>query len=359
MNSYLVQVYKTYTQYGLRVLLLRSWNFFIFKIKRILSPKDNENIEKFKSLKGKYAGKRIFIIGNGPSLNMQPLYLLKDEYTMCFNRFPLMNERINWVGNFYTVVDDLVIKDMHDEINKEIVPSVNQAFFPDIHPSNVTIKGKLINNAENVLWFYADRSEFSDKMPACGINKTVVNAGVQIAAWMGFAEIYLIGVDMTFGDQKIKKANSRNWEASENDPNHFDPRYFSKGRKYHNPGVAEMLEKFEECRRFFDSRNISIYNAGYGGKLEAFPRVKFEEVLNISEEKQEQLFLNAIHQQRANIELKDFKPYNVSCADSDFVLSVDEGVKLIKNKVFTHIPFGPYKGNYYFLKRDIVLPKGK
>ena len=351
MNSYIQQIYKTYSQYGLGVLLLRCWNFSLFKVKRIVTPKDEENIEKFNSLKGKYDGKRIFIVGNGPSLNMMPLYLLKNEYTMCFNRFPLMNERNNWLPRFYTVVDDLVIKDMYNEINDRIVPTVDYAFFPDIHPSNVTVKDKYIKNRDNVLWFHADRSEFSDKMPQCGINKTVVNAGIQIAAWMGFKEIYLIGVDMTFGDQKIKKSNSRNWEAAEKDPNHFDPRYFGKGRKYHNPGVAEMLEKFEVCKSFFDQRDVRIYNAGHGGKLEAFPRVDFEKVLSITEKEQERLFLSAIHQHNPDKSLSDFKPYNEKSEESDFAVPVEEGVKLIKDKIFTHIPFGPYKGNYYFMKR--------
>lgn len=351
MNSYIQQICKTYSQYGLGVLLLRCWNFTLFKFKRITTPKDEENFTKFNELKGKYDGKRIFIVGNGPSLNMMPLYLLKNEYTMCFNRFPLMNERNNWLPRFYTVVDDLVIKDMYKEINDQIIPTVDYAFFPDIHPSNVSVKDKYIKNRENVLWFHADKSEFSDKMPQCGINKTVVNAGIQIAAWMGFKEIYLIGVDMTFGDQKIKKSNSRNWEADEKDPNHFDPRYFGKGRKYHNPGVAEMLEKFETCKMFFDQRGVKIYNAGHGGKLETFPRVNFEQTLSIPEKEQEKIFLNAIHQQNPNIILSDFKPYNENDGDLDFVVPVEEGVKLIKDKVFTHIPFGPYQGYYYFMKR--------
>lgn len=351
MNSYIQQIYKTYSQYGLGVLLLRSWNFALFKFKRVTTPRDKENIAKFNQLKGKYEGKRIFIVGNGPSLNMMPLYLLKNEYTMCFNRFPLMNERNNWLPRFYTVVDDLVIKDMCQEINDHIVPTVDYAFFPDLHPSNITVKDKYIKNRDNVLWFHADKSEFSDQMPECGINKTVVNAGIQIAAWMGFKEIFLIGVDMTFGDQKVKKSNSRNWEAVEKDPNHFDPRYFGKGRKYHNPGVAEMLEKFETCKDFFDKRGVKICNAGYGGKLEAFPRVNFEQTLSIPEKEQKIMFLNAIHQKNPNIALSDFKPYNEKDDGSDFVVPVEEGVKLIKDKIFTHIPFGPYLGNYYFMKR--------
>lgn len=349
MNGYINQIYKTFSQYGIRVLAQRSWNFALFKVKRMLAPRDLENEKRFAEIKGKYIGKRVFILGNGPSLNQMPLYLLKNEYTMCFNRFPLMYERVNWKPNFYAVTDDLLLRDMPKEIN-ETTEEVDYSFFPDLHPSNLNVK-KVIKQKDNVLWLHVDKPEFSDHLPTCGINKTVVNAGIQIAAWMGFSEIYLLGVDMTFGDQKIKKGNSRNWQAQGDDPNHFDPRYFNAGRKYHNPMVGEMLEKFEQCREFFEPRGVKIFNAGYGGKLEAFERKNFDELLTLSDKEREEIFLNAIHQANSNISLSEFEPYKEGVKNSNFYLPTEDGIKLIKEYITTHIPFGPYQGNYFFLKR--------
>ena len=349
MNGYSNQIYKTFTQYGFKVLILRSWNYGLFKLKRLTAPKDEENDKRFAGIKGKYAGKRIFILGNGPSLNQMPLYLLKNEYTMCFNRFPLMYERVNWKPNFYAVTDDLLLRDMGEEINKT-TEDVDYSFFPDLHPSNLNVK-KVIKQRKNVMWLHVDKPEFSDHLPACGINKTVVNAGIQIAAWMGFSEIYLLGVDMTFGDQKIKKGNSRDWQSQGDDPNHFDPRYFNAGRKYHNPMVGEMLEKFELCREFFEPRGVKIYNAGYGGKLEAFERKDFDSLLSLTSDQKESLFLEAIHQSNAKVSLADFESCKEGKKDANFYLPTEDGIKLIKDYITTHIPFGPFKGNYYFLKR--------
>lgn len=349
MNGYINQIYKTFTQYGFKVLMLRSWNYGIFKMKRLTAPKDEENDRRFAGIKGKFAGNRIFILGNGPSLNQMPLYLLKNEYTMCFNRFPLMYERVNWKPSFYAVTDDLLLRDMSEEINKT-TEEVEYSFFPDLHPSNLNVK-KVIKQRDNVFWLHVDKPEFSDHLPACGINKTVVNAGIQIAAWMGFSEIYLLGVDMTFGDQKIKKGNSRNWQAQGDDPNHFDPRYFNAGRKYHNPMVGEMLEKFEECKEFFEPRGVNIYNAGFGGKLEAFERKDFDELLNMTDSQKETLFNDAIHHLNAKVSLADFESCKEGKKDANFYLPTEDGIKLIKDYITTHIPFGPFKGNYYFLKR--------
>lgn len=349
MNGLINQVYKTFTQYGFKVLMLRSWNYGVFKMKRLTAPKDEENDRRFAGIKGKYAGKRVFIVGNGPSLNQMPLYLLKDEYTMCFNRFPLMCERVNWKPNFYAVTDDLLLRDMGEEINKT-TEEVDYSFFPDLHPSNLNVK-KIIKQRNNVLWLHVDKPEFSDHLPACGINKTVVNAGIQIAAWMGFSEIYLLGVDMTFGDQKIKKGNSRDWQAQGDDPNHFDPRYFNAGRKYHNPMVGEMLEKFEKCKEFYSDKGVNIYNAGFGGKLETFERKNFDELLNMTNSQKEELFLEAVHHSNTKVSLEDFESCKEGKKDANFYLPTEDGIKLIKEYITTHIPFGPFKGNYYFLKR--------
>ncbi len=328
----------------------------LFKVRRLLSSKDEENFKRFESLKGQYSGKKVFIIGNGPSLNEMPLYLLKDEYTMCFNRFALMEERINWFPNFYVVTDDLVLKDQYEELNSQIVPRVDYAFFPDLHPSNISVK-KLIKSKRNVLWLHVDKPEFSDRLPYCGINKTVVNAGMQIAVFLGFSEIYLLGVDMDFGNHRVKKVNSRNWQSEENDPNHFDPRYFGKGRKYHNPGVEEMLRKFEQCKVFCDKNGVRVYNAGHGGKLEVFPRVAFEDVLKMKKEEKRRLFINAAKAVNSSVEISDIQPYErEKSTETDFYVSADKGVRIIGDFIFTHVPLGPYEGRYYFMKRQLAKP---
>lgn len=335
---------------GFKVFCTRAFQYVIFKTKRKIYGYDKENIRRFHELKGKYNGKRIFIIGNGPSLNSQALYLLKNEYKMCFNRFQFLADRVGWYPELFAITDDLVIKDMKDVINNSIVPNVDYAFFPDLHPSNIDYR-KYVEKKDNVYWLYVDKTDFSTNLPFCGINKTVVNAGIQIAAYMGFTDIYLLGVDMTFGQQKVEKINSRVWVSKESDNNHFDPRYYGKGRVYHNPTVESMLNRFEICKEFYSDKGVNIYNAGFGGKLETFERKDFDELLNMTDSQKEELFLEAIHQSNAKVSLADFVSSKEGKKDANFFLPTEDGIKLIKEYITTHIPFGPFKGNYYFLKR--------
>ncbi|MEO6453573.1 MAG: 6-hydroxymethylpterin diphosphokinase MptE-like protein [Ginsengibacter sp.] len=353
MRSLIKKGLRTIQNDGIKVFMLRIRNYAIVKLKRLVRKKDLQNLEKWKVLKNKYEGERIFLIGNGPSLNKMPLYLLKDEYTMCFNRFNLLHERIGWKPYFYVVTDDLVIKDNYKEINTELLPYVKYGFFPDIHPSNIEVT-HYIKNRDNVNWIIADKPEFRADLPNCGHNKTVVNAGLQIAAFLGFTKIYLIGVDMTFEEQKVKKINLRDWEAEEDDPNHFDPRYFKKGFKYHNPTVHEILEQFAIGKTFFDKLGISILNAGVGGKLEIFPRVEFNSLFNLSDTEQETLLSNIDFLKQSGITINNLDEASIYSEDNNsdiFKINSTDAIKLIPKLIMQYLPVGPYKNYYYFIKR--------
>ena len=112
----------------------------------------------------KFHNKRVFLIGNGPSLNKTPLHLLENEITFCMNRFNLMFERLSWKPNMYGVSDDVVILDMLDEITN-IKKDVEYFFLPDIHPSSpISINYKnIIKDHKKIYWFHPDQIGFSDK----------------------------------------------------------------------------------------------------------------------------------------------------------------------------------------------------
>ena len=102
---------------GIKFYLWRVKKTLSSNIKRKLFSHDKENYEKWKKLEDIYLGKRVFLIGNGPSLNKTPLHLLKGEITMCFNRFDLMTDRIGWNPTMYAVSDHRVANNTSEIIN--------------------------------------------------------------------------------------------------------------------------------------------------------------------------------------------------------------------------------------------------
>ena len=293
MNKLLSKLNYIYREEGIQILFLRSLNYIIYKIRRILNN-NRAGKEKWKAIRNKFKGKRAFLIGNGPSINKLPLYLLKNEYAICFNRFNLMFERLNWIPQMYAAVDNSVISDMTDELKKEILPNIDYVFLPDLHPYNVNFK-KHFGGELNLFPLFLDKLEFSNNLPYVGINKSVANVGLQILAYLGFDTIYIVGVDLDYSEpDSIKKHNQRDWTSTEdNDPNHFDPRYFGKGRSYHHPRMEETFQRFEAGKMFFDELGVKIYNAGDGGKLETYPRVNFDSLFKLSEKNRLKIFLQS------------------------------------------------------------------
>tara|TARA_R110000868_G_scaffold383578_12_gene650750 strand:- start:2258 stop:3361 length:1104 start_codon:yes stop_codon:yes gene_type:complete len=362
LKSYIKKVLYIVKEEGPKVLISRIARYIVYSLNRKFGN-FQEDIAKWESLKNQYEGKRAFIIGNGPSLNKLPLHLLQNEYTICFNRFDLMLERLSWTPFAYSVIDDLVLTDVPEIANK-MAAKVDHAFFPDLHPSAPIGRNfkKLIKPRKNIYWLHLGDIGYSDDLPNCGINKTVANVAVQILAYMGFSEVYFIGVDL---DYKVTnstiKENSRDLKGGEDDdPNHFDPRYFGKGRKFHHPRMDETFEKFDEAAEFLKRKGVKGYNAGIGGKLDSFERVDFRSLFNFSNEEELKMLIGHIKPEISSDSLNDLFP------EALFIKEVDEwndsyneiicpfsiGSKLIPKKVLTYTPYGPYDGQYVFLSKN-------
>ena len=260
-----------------------------------LSPAPWSNAGRLERLRGFYRGQRCFVMGNGPSLNDTPLNLLEGEYVWGFNRCHLLFDRIAWRPAFYTSVDDRVVPDTAPEINRLVGDLPDTLFF---FPKAFGLHG-LIKPAHNVLWFEqrmmdpsrGARGYFSlDPTDFLRTPNTVTITALQLAVYMGFDPIYLIGCDTSYTvpDDVIAEGAGRDPGTGEkiegynltslrdNDPNHFDPTYFGKGAKWHAPNVNGMLYGYRCAKEICDVEGVRVFNATVGGQLEIFPRVRFE-----------------------------------------------------------------------------------
>jgi hypothetical protein len=321
----------------------------------------DSNTKKWESYENKFKGKRVFLIGNGPSLNETPMHLLENEFTMCFNRFYLMQERLNWHPSFYMCTDPLVVPDIHEDINNYI-KNIDYSFFQKIHKEYIS------ETAGNISWIVEfNPFKFRYKLPLVSRgDQTVAIFALQILMYLGFSEIYLIGVDQNYSlHTTAKEIKGRKIiSQSDDDPNHFDPRYFGKGRKYHQPDKwmrDRMLEGFKKAKISADQNGIKIFNAGYGGMLEVFPRVNFKSLFNLNENKELILLANAIGN-KIDInkldrifkdDLPDIEEFDNNNLEIEiFTLNLNSSLEKIKDFAFTHIPFGPYCNRHLFILRS-------
>ncbi|NIY73632.1 DUF115 domain-containing protein [Marivivens donghaensis] len=242
---------------------------------------DEKYRPRLRELREQFKGKdRCFLIGNGPSLNRTDLSVLKDEVTFAVNGFFLKARELDWKPTFYLVEDHLVAEDRAYWVNDfkgpiKMFPAYLGYVFPE---SEDTI---FYNHRPRKSYPHGfDFSMEADKITYTGC--TVTFSMMQIAAFLGFKEIYLIGVDASYDipkdAQEGKDYSVGVLDMKSDDPNHFDPNYFGKGFRWHDPQVEMMVAAYEEARRTLEGTPQTIYNATVGGMLEVFERRSFHDI---------------------------------------------------------------------------------
>ena len=217
--------------------------------------------------------RRIFVVGNGPSLKKTDLSLLKDEISIGFNGIFLHD---TFRPTIYIVEDHLVAEDRVGEILSYDCPV---KLFPSylaycIEPQDNTI---YLNHRPR-LSYPVDTDFSSDAGRITYTGGTVTYTGLQVAASLGFEEIILIGVDASYTVNNVKRSDSYGvgvLTSISDDPNHFDPTYFGKGYRWHDPNVHVMLQAYRKARDWGRANGVRFINATVGGQLEAFPRANF------------------------------------------------------------------------------------
>jgi hypothetical protein len=230
-------------------------------------------------LKDRYKGQRCFIIGNGPSLNDCDLSLLRDEYTFGVNGIFYKTDELGFTPSFYIVEDVHVVDDNLDRINDY---EAQLKFFPSIYKDRIT-KTPNTHFFSVDLGFYRKSSKsycrprFSydfSKVAFAGQSVTFIN--LQLAYYLGFEEVYLIGMDFSYEIPKSAIVRGRSIESTHDDPNHFHPDYFGKGKKWHDPLLDRVALNYELAKKVYEENDRQIFNATHKGALEIFDRVDFK-----------------------------------------------------------------------------------
>ena len=319
-------------------------------------------------MKGKYKGKRCFLIANGPSLNMTPLYLLKDEYTIMFNRAGLIVERLNYFPKFYMIADGLVGQNIKNEINT-YVEKCESVFVPDINKGELVRFTEFVPFKDNVYYMYEEPKKFSHTLPFMNVGGTVIYAAFQVLMYLGFDEVIVVGNDMNYvihksvevlTEEKNKKGTYQNIRSTkDDDPNHFDPRYFGKGKEYHQPTEAIVNNIFASLDRVaaeYKKAGVKVVNAGYNSMVKSFPKQDFYEALGYSQEKIDELFDDLVKSKckmTKDVLLKEAVQKDDDWSESLDVVAVPVAIAtdIVKKKVLDYLPLGPYNGKLYFVNR--------
>jgi hypothetical protein len=98
---------------------------------------------------------------------------------------------------------------------------------------------------------------------------------MQIAYYMGFQEVILIGVDHSFSTTGKPHATVT---SQGDDPNHFAANYFGKGFRWQLPDLETSELAYRLAKEQFERAGREIVDATIGGKLQVFRKVDYLEL---------------------------------------------------------------------------------
>lgn len=239
-----------------------------------------DTIQLYKAHKGmkkyrdKHRGEKCFIIGNGPSLKIEDLEKIQKlgYKTFASNRIYLVYNQTDWRPDYYFMSDEILIKS-DGQSDKLDVPMKNR-FFPRQNIKNV--KGGTFYNTFG--FDYKHTGKFS-KNAYEGIYQagTITSEMIQIAYYMGFSEIYLLGVDFSY---KMKdKSEKGDTYTYHNENNYFIKGYLNEGEVAQIPDRQANILGFQAARKAIEEEGRIIKNATRGGMLEVFDRIDIDTLL--------------------------------------------------------------------------------
>ena len=230
--------------------------------------KHRRRLLKFRNV---HQGESCFIIGNGPSLNKMDLSLLKGRHTFGLNKVHLLLEKFDLQLSYHVAVNSLVIEQCVREFEALSCPS----FLSFGAARDFTRKSDHIHMLATDSHFHTPYSFYTDPLQPISEGYTVTYVALQLAFYMGFEKVFLIGVDHNF---KVAGTPNEEQRLSGEDENHFDPRYFSD-MKWHLPDLESSELSYHLARYFYGRAGRQVLDATVNGKLQIFPKVSYREAL--------------------------------------------------------------------------------
>ena len=110
------------------------------------------------------------------------------------------------------------------------------------------------------------------------VGGTVTYLCMQLAFYMGFSEVYLIGFDHSYKIPVSAVVEGNDITSTDDDPNHFNAAYFGADKRWHDPRLDRMELAYAKARMHYEHAGRMIRNATHAGRLEIFERVNYEDL---------------------------------------------------------------------------------
>ncbi|EKD87628.1 MAG: hypothetical protein ACD_35C00310G0002 [uncultured bacterium] len=232
-----------------------------------ISPHAQLNKEYLRKYKNLHIGQRCFIVANGPSLQKTNLDLLANEVTFGLNRIYLNFDESPFRPTYQVIVNELILEQCANEILRLNMPKFlnwnRRSLFQINNANTMFLKSKMV---------IKDSFQYDLTHPLV-VGATVTFVALQLAYYMGFSKVILIGLDHDYTESGIpSKSEIR---TSDTDKDHFHKNYFPKGFRWQLPDLLRSEIDFSIARKAYEADGREIIDSTIGGKCPVFNKAEF------------------------------------------------------------------------------------
>jgi glycosyltransferase involved in cell wall biosynthesis len=241
----------------------------------------SRNRRRILFFKDRFKKARCVIVANGPSLSISTLECLAQFTSFASNKIFLAFKNTTWRPTFYCISDTLVAKQNRFEIHECIkgVTFVSQKCRRYLKDSIylISIPHEPFDRA-NVL-----HSPDPSNGMSCG--HSVVVMQLRLAYWMGFEEVFIIGLDHRYEYNESDKVSGmiemgNQVLRSQGETNHFTSDYSKKGELWTVPQLERIEKEFNQLDLLYSRTGRRIYNATQGSNFVGFQNITVEGMIS-------------------------------------------------------------------------------
>ena len=237
---------------------LYAWNY---------TKAGRENKANLRGFKDKHKGETLYLLANGPSINKTNLSLLKSKKVMCMNRFYIKFKDLDFSPDYLVCIEETVLDQFSKDFNELEIPTF------------VNWRSRFkIPNAMFLKESFDFRPFFQSNITKpTNTGGTVTYMCLQLAYYMGFKKIVILGMDHSFKEKGLAgKAEIREYEKDES---HFDPNYFPKGMKWILPDLKKSEYSYHIANQYYIENGREIFDATIDGRCNVFTKDKLDNLL--------------------------------------------------------------------------------
>lgn len=249
----------------------------IFRVMRKIAYSFSVDAKYIKSLENSKKGEDCFIIGNGPSLTVSDIEAISKYDTFATNRIFSIFNKTSWRPTYYLAIDNNILDDnfsniVNVEAGTKFLNFTTKKRAKDRIGSNtrfINIFGRYVLSPAS----YETKQINYDVSKSFSLSYSVTGVAIELAVYMGYRNIYLIGVDHSYTNSIGKDGVLKKTEGIKD--------YFGnlKSKSYSIQYIDAVDSYYQALDKHAEKYGSKVFNATRGGKLEIFERINLDALL--------------------------------------------------------------------------------